>query len=125
MLVGGVHRERFIMHAAPDRSLNMLTNESGGVRALDFSADGMLLVTGVDGFHHSSVIAVTHGALSLVIPVHDFNSLGSLRGEVVVWDVKHRQLMKNWMAHKRSAVTCVKFSNDTKQVYSCGEDTKV
>ena len=54
-----------------------------------------------------------------------FKSLGSLRGELVVWDVKHRQLIKNWMAHKRSAVNCVKFSNDTKQVYSCGEDTKV
>ena len=29
------------------------------------------------------------------------------------------------MALKRSAITCVKFSNDTKHVYSCGEDAKV
>jgi hypothetical protein len=37
----------------------------------------------------------------------------------------HKQLIKTWMAHKRSAVTCVKFSHDSSQVYSCGEDAKV
>ena len=46
VLAGGVHRENVILHAAPDRSVNMLTNESGGVRALNFSPDGTLLVSG-------------------------------------------------------------------------------
>ena len=50
---------------------------------------------------------------------------GNLRGELAVWDTRHRQHMKSWMGHKRSAITCVKFSNDTKHVYSCGEDAKV
>ena len=29
------------------------------------------------------------------------------------------------MAHKRNAVTFVKFSHDTKEIYSCGQDAKV
>lgn len=37
----------------------------------------------------------------------------------------HRRVIRTWVAHKRSSITCVKFSQDCKQVYSCGEDTKV
>ena len=54
-----------------------------------------------------------------------FSTTGNLRGELAIWDIKHRQLVTSWMAHKRTAVTCVNFSNDTKHVYSCGQDAKV
>ena len=50
---------------------------------------------------------------------------GNVRGELSIWDVENRQHIKTWMAHKRSAITCVKFSHDAQNVYSCGEDSKV
>lgn len=48
-----------------------------------------------------------------------------MRGELSVWDVQQRLQLNNWTAHKRSAITCVKFSHNSKAVYSCGEDCKV
>ena len=50
---------------------------------------------------------------------------GNVRGELAIWDVGNHQHIKTWMAHKRSAITCVKFSHDATSVYSCGEDNKV
>lgn len=50
---------------------------------------------------------------------------GNLRGELCIWDVAHRQLRHRWVAHKRTAITCVKFTHDSAAVYSCGEDGKV
>eukprot|EP00798_Chlamydomonas_sp_ICE-L_P006465 gene6465-3099_t len=63
--------------------------------SLDFSADGLLVVC------------------------------GNNRGELSLYSVLHKQLMNSWMAHKRSAITCVKFSHDATQVYSCGLDCKM
>ncbi|KAG1679114.1 hypothetical protein FOA52_000469 [Chlamydomonas sp. UWO 241] len=95
LLTAGVHHRQLVMYTPPDKTVSLLVNESGGVRCLDFSPNGKLLVS------------------------------GNLRGELAVWDMVHLQLIKTWMAHKRSAITCVKFSHDSSQVYSCGEDTKV
>ena len=142
MLVGGVHRERLVLYAAPERSVNMMTNETGGVRALDFSSDGSLLVSGTVGSHcflyhppggYQCLFHPLGDIKAIVFPlplpinagVHLLPCPGNLRGELAVWDTRHRQHMKSWMGHKRSAITCVKFSNDTKHVYSCGEDAKV
>eukprot|EP00798_Chlamydomonas_sp_ICE-L_P018883 gene18883-25441_t len=73
----------------------MLMDEKGGAKAVDFSSDGHLVVC------------------------------GNVRGELSIWSVENYGHMKTWMAHKRSAITCVKFSHDGKSVYSCGEDCKV
>ncbi len=50
---------------------------------------------------------------------------GNLRGEVTVYDVVHQEQMYKWSAHKRYAITCVKFTHDATAVYSCAEDCKV
>lgn len=40
-------------------------------------------------------------------------------------DVVHQQQMHKWVAHKRYAITCVRFTHDATAVYSCAEDHKV
>ncbi len=96
MLVhAGLNQLPTVLYAPPNTTVHMLLNEGGGARSLDFSSDGHLLVS------------------------------GNLRGELIVWDVAHRRQMHKWPAHKRSAITCVKFSHDGASVYSCGEDCKV
>ena len=42
-----------------------------------------------------------------------------------MWDAVHQQLMHKWVAHKRYAITCVRFTHDATAVYSCAEDCKV
>ena len=37
----------------------------------------------------------------------------------------HQQQMHKWVAHKRYAITCVRFTHDATAVYSCAEDHKV
>ncbi len=95
LLFSGRAQLPVLCYTPPNTTMHMLQNESGGVRAIDFSSDGHLLVS------------------------------GNVRGELLVWDVEHRRLMHKWPAHKRSAITCVKFSHDAATVYSCGEDCKV
>ncbi|GAX75027.1 hypothetical protein CEUSTIGMA_g2473.t1 [Chlamydomonas eustigma] len=92
---GGVHHCPMIMYTPPDKTICMLSNETGSIKTIDFSSNGKLLVA------------------------------GNLRGELSIWDIVHHQNINSWMAHKRSAITTVKFSNDTTNVYSSGEDCKV
>ncbi|KAG2499706.1 hypothetical protein HYH03_002641 [Edaphochlamys debaryana] len=94
-LTGGANGSPLVLYCAPDTTVHMLGDETSGTRCLDFSSDGRLLVS------------------------------GTLRGEVVVWDVVHQQLMHKWTAHKRHAITCVRFTHDATAVYSCAEDCKV
>ncbi|GFR49848.1 hypothetical protein Agub_g11948 [Astrephomene gubernaculifera] len=84
-----------VLFCAPDTTVHMLGDETSGTRCLDFSSDGRLLVS------------------------------GTLRGELIVWDVVHQQQMHKWVAHKRYTITCVRFTHDATAVYSCGEDCKV
>ncbi|KXZ50265.1 hypothetical protein GPECTOR_17g904 [Gonium pectorale] len=84
-----------VLYCAPDTTVRMMSDETGGTRCLDFSSDGRLLVS------------------------------GNLRGELVVWDVVHQEQMHKWVAHKRYAITCVRFTHDATAVYSCAEDCKV
>jgi hypothetical protein len=37
---------------------------------------------------------------------------GNLRGELAVFDVEHHTLLYKWSAHKRTAITCVKFTHE-------------
>lgn len=46
VLEGGVHHEKLILYTPPDKSIMMLVNETGGVKCLDFSPNGKLLVSG-------------------------------------------------------------------------------
>eukprot|EP00798_Chlamydomonas_sp_ICE-L_P019005 gene19005-25590_t len=95
LLQCGVHSKPLVMYSPVKKPITMLMDETGGAKALDFSSDGHLLVC------------------------------GNTRGELSVWDVENHQHMQTWMAHKRSPICCVKFSNDSVHVYSCGEDCKV
>eukprot|EP00955_Chlamydomonas_euryale_P048601 354029-Chlamydomonas_euryale.AAC.1 len=95
VVMGGPHRHHLIMFSPPGDSVTLLADETDGVTSIDFSSDGKLLVSG--------------------------NHLGFLS----IWDTLHHQLVFKWPAHKKSAITCVKFSHDSKCVYSCGEDTQV
>ncbi len=45
----GVHSQRLVMYSPPDEPITVLVNETGGVKALDFSSDGHLLVSGEYG----------------------------------------------------------------------------
>ncbi|GIL81855.1 hypothetical protein Vretimale_1435 [Volvox reticuliferus] len=94
-LTAGTNGHLMVLFCAPDTTVHMLSDETSGTRCLDFSSDGRLLVS------------------------------GTLRGELVVWDVVHQQQMHKWVAHKRYAITCVRFTHDATSVYSCAEDCKV
>ncbi|EFJ51236.1 hypothetical protein VOLCADRAFT_88109 [Volvox carteri f. nagariensis] len=94
-LTSGTNGHPMVLFCAPDTTVHMLSDETSGTRCLDFSSDGRLLVS------------------------------GTLRGELVVWDVVHQQQMHKWVAHKRYAITCVRFTHDATAVYSCAEDCKV
>ncbi|GIL43770.1 hypothetical protein Vafri_1390 [Volvox africanus] len=94
-LTAGTNGHPMVLFCAPDTTVHMLSDETSGTRCLDFSSDGRLLVS------------------------------GTLRGELVVWDVVHQQQMHKWVAHKRYAITCVRFTHDATAVYSCAEDCKV
>lgn len=46
VMTGGVHRCHLIMYSPPNKTVSMLSNETGGVKSLDFSPDGKLVVSG-------------------------------------------------------------------------------
>ncbi|MEW5305080.1 MAG: hypothetical protein WDW36_007644 [Sanguina aurantia] len=91
----GPHSLPAILFSPPDKTVHMLATEAAGVKSLDFSSDGHYLVS------------------------------GSIRGELAIYDVEHHVRLHFWVAHKRAAITCVKFTHDGSAVYSCGEDCKV
>ncbi|GFH15517.1 uncharacterized protein HaLaN_11757, partial [Haematococcus lacustris] len=94
-ITGGVHHQPMVLFTPPSTTVHMLVGENGGARSLDFSADGHMLIS------------------------------GNLRGELTIFNVAHHTQLYKWTAHKRSAITCVKFTHDSSAVYSCGEDCKV
>eukprot|EP00798_Chlamydomonas_sp_ICE-L_P018924 gene18924-25488_t len=95
LVKGGVHSMPLVMFAPCHEPITMLMNETGGAKSLDFSSDGRLLVC------------------------------GNFRGELSIWDVECSLHIRTWMAHKRSAITCVRFSHNGAFVLSCAEDGKV
>ncbi|KAJ9516532.1 hypothetical protein QJQ45_015094, partial [Haematococcus lacustris] len=94
-VTGGLNAQPMVLYTPPCTTVHMLVGENGGARSLDFSADGHLLIS------------------------------GNLRGELTVFNVEHHCQLHKWTAHKRSAITCVKFTHDSSAVYSCGGDCKV
>eukprot|EP00798_Chlamydomonas_sp_ICE-L_P021487 gene21487-28463_t len=122
----GAHHQPLVMYATADEPITMLMTETGGAKALDFSSDGHLIVSGgakALDFSSDGHLIVSDGHL-IVSDGHLIVS-GNLRGELSIWDVENHQHIKTWMAHKRSSITCVRFSHDSRTVYSCGEDNKV
>ncbi len=66
-LRGGVHQERLILYSPPDKTISMLSNETGCVRTLDFSSNGKMIVSGPWSFRVRADEHVLHQFLCLHI----------------------------------------------------------